>query len=272
VIKPEVAAVGANIYTAAQRLNPGGDAYNATGYTSVSGTSYATAIVAGAAALVKQKNPGFTPAQIKSAVVNTASQDVTDLGATASVRSVGAGRLNIGEAVNAAFTVSPATISFGQLTPTTISDSRTVTITGTVGASYTASVAPRTTPANGLVPTVSAVAGGSFTVRLQGTRPAPGSYEGFIEVRDGTRTLRVPYLYMVGDNVAWDVFPVGNGFFVGGVSDVEWEIDMRVVDQYGVPAVGAPVRFSIQSGGGKFNSRGSDDQTHLLGNAAAIPA
>jgi len=35
-------------------------------------------VVAGAVALVKQKNPALTPAQLKSAVVNTATQDVTD--------------------------------------------------------------------------------------------------------------------------------------------------------------------------------------------------
>ena len=34
-------------------------------------------IVAGAAALVKQKHPTWTPAQIRSALINTASQDVT---------------------------------------------------------------------------------------------------------------------------------------------------------------------------------------------------
>jgi uncharacterized protein (TIGR03437 family) len=263
VIKPEIAAVGANIYTAAQRLNPSGDAYNVSGYTSVTGTSYATAVVAGAAALVKQKNPGWSPAQIKSAVVNTANQDVQDGGATASVRSVGAGRLNVDNAVNATFTASPPTISFGQLVPTTINDQRLVTLTG--GSGQTVSVQPR---GGGLVPTVSAVTGGTFTVRLQGARPAPGAYEGFIVVQGGGQTLRIPYLYMVGDGVPVDVFPIANGLFVGGVSDTEWLIALRAIDQYGVPVLNIQARFEALAGGGRIN-RG-DDQTHLLGNSGVL--
>ena len=80
VIKPELVAPGADLYTAAQKLDPNGDAYNATGYTSVTGTSYAVPMVAGAVALVKQNHSTWTPAQLKSAVVNTATQDVTDGG------------------------------------------------------------------------------------------------------------------------------------------------------------------------------------------------
>ncbi|MGG7380441.1 hypothetical protein ACQ7B2_17360, partial [Escherichia coli] len=33
VIKPEIAAIGANLYTATQKYDPNGDAYNVTGYT-----------------------------------------------------------------------------------------------------------------------------------------------------------------------------------------------------------------------------------------------
>ena len=39
----------------------------------------------------------------------------------------------------------------------------------------------------------------SVTVALQGNRPNPGSYEGFIAVTGAGPTLRVPYLYFVGD-------------------------------------------------------------------------
>jgi uncharacterized protein (TIGR03437 family) len=277
VIKPEIAAVGANIYTAAQRLNPSGDAYNASGYTSVTGTSYATAIVAGAAALVKQKNPGWSPAHIKSALVNTANQDVTDAGATASVRSVGAGRLNVGDAVNATFTASPATISFGVIAAASLPIGRILTISngGTAPVALTLSVARRTADANASVQLGSAAvtvgAGGtsSVTVTLTGTRPAPGSYEGFIEIRSASQTLRVPYLYMVGDGVPADVFSVGNGFFVGGVGDKGWEIDLRAIDQYGVPVPSeTPARFTVVSGGGVISA--GDDRTFLLGNSAAL--
>jgi len=115
VVKPELVAPGADLYTAAQKLDPNGDAYNATGYTSVTGTSYAVPMVAGAVALVKQNHRTWTPAQLKSAVVNTATQDVTDGGVPARANSVGAGKLSVGDAVNVSATLDPATISFGAI-------------------------------------------------------------------------------------------------------------------------------------------------------------
>src|SRR3989442_15934229 len=77
----------------------------------------------------------MTPAQLKSAVVNTASQTVTDEGGGARINSMGAGKLNVGDAVNSAATIEPATISFGQITSTTVSISRTLRVTNFSGAS-----------------------------------------------------------------------------------------------------------------------------------------
>ena len=83
-LKPDLVAVGGNglgngsIYMAAQKYDPLGDLYSADGYSNAAdGTSFSTPLVSGAAALVKQKHPGFTPAQVKSAVVNSASTAVT---------------------------------------------------------------------------------------------------------------------------------------------------------------------------------------------------
>ena len=137
VIKPELVAVGANVYTATQTLDPNGDAYHASGYASVTGTSYAVPMVAGAVALVKQKYPGFTPAQLKSAVVNTASVGVSDEGGAARVNSMGAGKLNAGDAVNVAATLDPATISFGVIGTASLPISRTLNITNVGAAAAT---------------------------------------------------------------------------------------------------------------------------------------
>src|SRR5262249_40400683 len=115
-IKPELVATGTGIYTATQTSDPNGDLYSATGCIGVGGNSFAAAMAAGAAALVKQINPGFRPAQIKSALVNTATQDVTDNSGTARVTAVGAGKLNVAAAVATGATVSPATLSFGGIT------------------------------------------------------------------------------------------------------------------------------------------------------------
>src|SRR4051794_12687773 len=179
VVKPEIAAIGVNIYTATQKYDPNGDAYNATGYTAVSGTSYAVPMVAGAVALVKQKHPGYNPAQLKSAVVNTATQDVTDAGAVARVTAVGAGKLNAGDAVNAGATLDPATISFGEIAASALPINRTlrITNTGSASATFSLTVQQRDVDANASLQVTPASVDippgqqGSVTVRLSGTRP-----------------------------------------------------------------------------------------------------
>jgi subtilisin family serine protease len=89
-----------------------------TRYTTVQGSSFAAAMVAGAAALVKQANPGFSAAQIKSALVNTASVSPNDIADNSDsgeplIAAVGAGKLNATAALAPGATVAPATVSFG---------------------------------------------------------------------------------------------------------------------------------------------------------------
>jgi minor extracellular serine protease Vpr len=274
-IKPELVATGVNIYTATQKLDPNADAYDATGYTSVTGTSYAVPMVAGAVALVKQKNPGFTPAQLKSAVVTTATQDVNDEAGVARVNSAGAGKLNAADAVNVAATLDPPTIAFGAIAAGALPINRVVRITnvGSSSATFTFSVQPRDTSSASVTVapasvTLAAGASNTVTVGLTGTRPAPGSYEGFIVVSGAGPTLRLPYQYLVGTGVAAVAFPIGNGGFLGGVNDQGWELDMRVTDPYGVPVLGTPLLFRVVQGGGKITV--GDTQSFRLGNAAAI--
>ena len=122
-LKPDMVAVGGNqisagsIYMATQKYDPLGDMYSADGYAIADGTSFATPLVSGAAALVKQKHPDFTAAQVKSALVNSASTAVThdDSGDSVDVRWVGAGMLAADAAVAANVTSDPATISFGSI-------------------------------------------------------------------------------------------------------------------------------------------------------------
>ena len=74
----------------------------------------ATPVVAGVAALVKQANPKWTPALIKSALINTAKS----VGSNVLLRSVGAGRVNALNAVKAKVTIDAgpnATMSFGMV-------------------------------------------------------------------------------------------------------------------------------------------------------------
>src|SRR5260370_10544715 len=69
-IKPDLVAVGTDMYMAAQNYDPNGGQYSVTRYAAAGGTSFASPITAGAAALVKQKHKDWTSAQVKSALVN----------------------------------------------------------------------------------------------------------------------------------------------------------------------------------------------------------
>jgi uncharacterized protein (TIGR03437 family) len=274
VVKPELVAVGSGIYTATQTLDPNGEVYNSSGYTSVTGTSYAVPMVAGAVALVKQQHPTWTPAQLKSAVVSTATQDVTDTdGTTAGVNAVGAGKLSAADAMNVAATLNPATIAFGPVT-SPLNISRTLTVTNVTSAPGTFSFAVQ--PANATLTvspatlTLGAGLTNSVTVKLAGTLPAAGSYEGFIVVTGpaGTPPLRVPYQFLVGSGVPADVFPIFGGSFLGATGDTNWLIAFRLSDAYGVPVAGQ-VQFKAVSGGGSIEP-GGDAQTFRYGVAGAL--
>ncbi|MCL4836087.1 MAG: S8 family serine peptidase [Caldilineaceae bacterium] len=68
-LKPEIAAPGVSISSAAQGTGVGAATY--------SGTSMATPFVAGAAALLRQLHPGWTVEEIKALLLNTARYNVT---------------------------------------------------------------------------------------------------------------------------------------------------------------------------------------------------
>lgn len=275
-LKPEMVAVGDGIYTATQKLDPNGDGYNATGYTGVAGTSYAVPMVAGAVAIVKQKFPNLTPAQLKSAVVNTATvQNLVDIDGTPlpRVNAIGAGKLSVGDAVSIGATVEPSTLSFGvvnsagyprvTLKLTNVSSSP-ATFTLAVQARDSSSASVQLSSSS-----VTLAAGVSSTLiaTLQGSQPAAGSYEGYVQITGAGSTLRVPYLFLVGSKVPYDIFPVYDGGFLGGVGDTGWTVAFRLVDAYGVPVLSTPIQFSVAKGGGAIAL--GDPQTTNYGLGAA---
>jgi len=96
-IKPDVIAPGVNIYSSIPN----------NGFQNMSGTSMATPHVAGAAALIKQIHPDWSPKQIKSALMGTA-YDVY-----ASVWEQGSGRIDVYKAAQVESILSPSSLSFG---------------------------------------------------------------------------------------------------------------------------------------------------------------
>ena len=162
----------------------------------------ATPVVAGVAALVKQANPKWTPALIKSALINTSKS----IGSSIQLRAVGAGRVNALNAVKAKVTIDAgpnATLSFGMVygdSSATIIRTKTFVVknngTTTAGYKFTAAAAAGFTIPSGVTvklysgsslltssSVVSVAAGKSktLTVRLTATADAqkrfdPGYY------------------------------------------------------------------------------------------------
>ena len=97
-IKPDVVAPGVEIYSTypSYMNDPENNSYD-TAYARIQGTSMAAPHVAGAAALILQENPDYTPFEVKSALMNTS----VDMKEEYSVYEIGAGRINAYNAVHA---------------------------------------------------------------------------------------------------------------------------------------------------------------------------
>jgi uncharacterized protein (TIGR03437 family) len=276
-IKPDILAVGgfdqqlasgipAGLYLATQTFDPTLDSglttlYSSNGYLAADGTSFSAPIVAGAAALVKQAHPKYTVAQIKSALVNTAAQDVSvdDTGIPVDVEWIGAGRLDAGAAAGSTITAEPATVSFG-FVKATMPSAKPISITnqGTSQVTLAVAVAPNTQPTGVKIAvdqqSLSLAPGAAATLNLSlfGSVPPPGSYSGFVTLQasgSSAPSARIPYLFIVGDGVPYNANPI-SGFAFGGPGADGGTLIVQVVDQYGAPVSGSAVNFSVTPRGG----------------------
>ena len=159
IIKPDVAAPGTLIFSAASGTG------NAA--QSLSGTSMAAPHVAGIAALVRATQPGWTPAQVKAAVMNTATHDVwTGAGQSGTAygpQRVGSGRVDaraaVADPVLAYGSEDPdqVSVTFGVVDvgaqPVTLRKTVTVQNTGTAAVTYATAFEAATTAGSATITT-----------------------------------------------------------------------------------------------------------------------
>ncbi|GHG01905.1 hypothetical protein GCM10017783_12640 [Deinococcus piscis] len=118
-LKPELSAPGGNIYSAVPLQSNGGGS-DPSGYGIKSGTSMAAPHVAGAAALLLQAHPDWTPEDVKTRMMNTAStrwffSNGQPLPGTPIYTQLqGAGMLDIPAAHASTVFAAPAKLSLGE--------------------------------------------------------------------------------------------------------------------------------------------------------------
>jgi minor extracellular serine protease Vpr len=119
-VKPDVTSVAVNVLSSITCVGkPAGCPDNGSGWAFFTGTSMATPHIAGSAAVLLQLNPDWSPAQIKSALVNRADLVVTD--AVTGTHDVGptlqgGGRENLSVSADATTWMDPVSASFGRVT------------------------------------------------------------------------------------------------------------------------------------------------------------
>jgi minor extracellular serine protease Vpr len=286
-IKPDLVAVGMNVYTAAQNTDSKGDLYDPSGYSVVDGTSFSSPIVAGAAALLKAARPGLTVAQYRSLLINSAGPAFSAPGVPARVQQAGAGLLDMSAALRASGAEAPTSLSFGIGNGNT-QQTRTLTISNVSNApeTFTILVAGRDAPAVPIPPdsrtaivletsgkqpivtvsthslTLNAGASGTVTVGLIGFGLTAGAYEGFITVLGTNSSVeqRVPYWYAVGSMVPAHITilsaPTTN-LKPGTVS--QDDVLFRVTDASGINIAGAQPVATVVDGGGQVLSVDNED-------------
>ncbi len=206
-IKPDLVAPG-DIFGAGQSVVTGGSLYSPARYVYAQGTSFASPMTAGSAAVVKQARPSLTPRQIKSALVNNTSPlTATEDGATLGVMQMGSGRLNLPAALATTLVADPVSLSFGlvQTTGSAFNKSLAVQLKNVGASSETFAVSVDSLIANGAVRitpdqtsvTIAAGATSTVNVALSNTGQAAGVYEGFVVVKSQSTSTQLRIAYWV---------------------------------------------------------------------------
>jgi hypothetical protein len=171
-LKPDLAAPGDVILAAISPATAASYPNAATPnlYGVLSGTSMASPHVAGAAALVRQARPAWSPHEVKSALMSTALSAVTlSDGSNANPNQRGAGRIDPSRAAKAGFVLDETGVNFQAANPATGGNPATLNLASYFHANCIGTCAfPRTLKSTGKAATwtlsVSGLPAGSYSL------------------------------------------------------------------------------------------------------------
>lgn len=202
-LKPDISAPGANVLSSTL-VETVGEAF-----APFSGTSMATPHIAGAAALLRQLHPGWTPQQVKSALMSTAAPTYADSGKSteAPVLLEGAGLARLPQAADPKVFTLPQSLSFGYLNVLQGAASRQISVTvtdaGSGAGTWQLSVEPQVSSPGASVGvpgsvTISAAGSATLTVTASAAATAEaGDDYGFVVLTKAGLRRRIPYAFVV---------------------------------------------------------------------------
>jgi hypothetical protein len=202
-LKPDIAAPGLDVLSSTPPATTGST------FSVFAGTSMATPHVAGAAALLLQRHPGWTAPQVKSALMSTAGPAWQDTARTqeASVLLEGSGLANVLPADDPKIFTDPQSLSFQKIDVSTGPQRRsqlfTVADAGDGTGTWTVTLSPQaqTTGVQISVPGSVTLAPGAFagvpvTVSAAANAVTGANY-GFIVLTGNGVQRRLPYAFLV---------------------------------------------------------------------------
>ncbi len=219
-IKPDLTSVGVNVLSSV----PCSATSCADAWAFFSGTSMSSPHIAGSAAVLLDLHPAWSPAQVKSALVNTGDRVVKNAfngGLGVGPTQQGGGRENLASAANASISFEPVSASFGRVnasrnTPSAV----TLTLTNSSASAQTFSLqALKFTPAAGTLGTtygagttsagderisfpatltVPANGSATLTVQINGGQALGGVIQGWIDLSSASASYHFAYYAVVG--------------------------------------------------------------------------
>ena len=217
-IKPDLTSVGVNVLSS-EACDTDGACGNDGDWAFYAGTSMSSPHVTGSAVVLRGLHPSWTPAQIKSALANTADlvvKNAFDASTTVGPMQQGGGREDLTEAANAGTTFWPTSASFGKISGSrTASTPLTIQLRNLTGSSQTYAVDElRWTPAAG---SLGATYGGGTWASGDSRLATPSS---ITVPANGTADLTIS----VNANLAHGTIVQGWLTFNAGGGDYEYQV------------------------------------------------